>query len=121
MGEVVPWNFAFKRDEQQRCGVVNGTVGVERTMTKWRCGHTTRANCKKCKRCFACCVENKCLHPSKEDCRVLDAAAKAAKQIHAEFDCLSDHVQTKREIEAQIAHIIWKYFDPTKFGMRNRP
>jgi hypothetical protein len=49
--------------------------------------------------------------PTKDDCRMLDAIMKAAKQIHAEFDCLSDHVMTAKQIREQIAHIIWKHID----------
>ena len=49
--------------------------------------------------------------PTKDDCRMLDAIMKAAKQIHDEFDCLSDHVMTKRQIREQIAAIIWKHVD----------
>lgn len=46
--------------------------------------------------------------PNSSDCRMLDAVMKAAKQIHEEFDCLSDHVMTKKNIREQIAAIIWK-------------
>lgn len=49
--------------------------------------------------------------PSKADGRTLNAIMKAAKQIHEEFDCLSDHVQTKGEIHQQIASIIWRQLE----------
>jgi hypothetical protein len=49
--------------------------------------------------------------PSREDCKMLDAIMKAAKQIHEEFDCLSDHVQTKKQVREQIASIIWHHVD----------
>lgn len=49
--------------------------------------------------------------PTRDDCRMLDAIMKAAKQIHEEFDCLSDHVMTKKQIREQIAAIIWKHID----------
>jgi hypothetical protein len=49
--------------------------------------------------------------PTKDDCRMLDAIMRAAKQIEAEFDCLSDHVMTKKQIREQISMIIWKHID----------
>lgn len=49
--------------------------------------------------------------PDKDDCRMLDAIMKAAKQIEEEFDCLSDHVMTKRKVREQIAAIIWRHID----------
>lgn len=52
--------------------------------------------------------------PTKYDCWILEAIMRAAKQIHAEFDCLSDHVQTKRQIEEQISAIIWKHIDKAR-------
>ena len=52
--------------------------------------------------------------PTKKDCRMLEAIMKAAKQIHEEFDCLSDHVMTKRQIREQIATIIWKHVTSTE-------
>ena len=51
------------------------------------------------------------MRPTKKDCQMLDAIMKAAKQIHAEFDCLSDHVMTKRQIREQIAAIIWAHIE----------
>ena len=54
--------------------------------------------------------------PTKDDSRMLDAIMKAAKQIHEEFDCLSDHVMTKRQICEQIATIIWKHIDRRERG-----
>jgi len=52
--------------------------------------------------------------PTKDDCHMLDAIMKAAKQIYAEFDCLADHAMTPKQIREQIAHIIWTHIDKRK-------
>lgn len=41
--------------------------------------------------------------------KLTKAITRAANQIHAEFDCLSDHVMTKKQIKTQIAAIIFKH------------
>lgn len=42
------------------------------------------------------------------------AVRNAAKQIHEEFDCLSDHVLTKRQIREQITSIILRHLRRNK-------
>lgn len=88
-------------------------LSKEAKMKRQDCGHKTRAGCRTCGRCFACCVGHRSA-PTKDDCHMLDAIMVAAKQIHAEFDCLSDHVMTARQIREQIAAIIWKHIDRRK-------
>lgn len=55
--------------------------------------------------------------PTKDDCLIVEAIGKAAKQINAEFDCLSDHVQTKKQIREQISSIIWKHLDKARLNV----
>lgn len=80
----------------------------------------TSPYCPKCGSEFACNCEELVAplvapeptpFPTKKDCHMLDAIMKAAKQIRAEFDCLSDHVMSKKQIEEQLAAIIWKHVD----------
>lgn len=59
-------------------------------------------------------VESGVMFPTKDDCQIVEAINKAAEQIHAEFDCLSDHVQTKRQILEQISAIIWRHLDKAR-------
>lgn len=44
----------------------------------------------------------------------LEAFAKSAKQINAEFDCLSDRALTRKQTEQQIVKIIWQHFDKAR-------